>query len=309
MIVFSAFDGISCLMVALKKAGIKVDAYFASEINKSAIAVSEDNHKNITRVGDITKIHYKNGILYTENRVFKVGKIDLFAGGSPCQSFSMAAAITGNQACLDGKSKLFYEYLRLLREIQAENPHVKFLLENVRMKNESKAQLDEYLGVEGVYLNSELTSYQRRPRFYWSNWDISSPRDQKINFQDFKESGDLSEYKVKRTPSREKMWNNGEDRTNSLRACANITNSKKIYCLTTKQDRCPNSGLIEYEDFCRYLTRSEMEQAQNLPVGYTNSISYNQAQAVLGNCWDVGMITHIFEEMKKIFQIQERLFA
>lgn len=88
-----------------------------------------------------------------------------------------------------------------------------------------------------------------------------------------------------------------------------FTDAKKVFCLTMKQDRCPNSGLVEYEDFCRYLTRSELEQAQNLPVGYTKSISYNQAQAVLGNGWDVGMITHLLEEMKKTYQVQERLFA
>lgn len=108
----------------------------------------------------------------------------------------------------------------------------------------------------------------------------------------------MSFYKVNRTPSREKMWSGGKG-GNGLGSCANVTHSDKIYCLTTKQDRSPNSGLIEYEDFCRYLTRGELEQAQTLPIGYTKAISYNQAQAVLGNGWTVDVIAHIFKGLKR----------
>lgn len=294
MKVLSLFDGGSTGLFCFKQLGLN-PRYYASEIDKNAIKVSEDNHSGIVRLGDVTKLSYKDGFLISEFERRYVGKIDFLIGGSPCQSFSQAAAISGNETGLDGKSKLFYEYLRILNEIREFNPDVYFLLENVKMKAESKISLDDYLGVFGKYLNSELVSYQKRPRFYWTNWDWELPSDMNINFQDFKEVGDLSAYKVNRTPSREKMWKNGTGK-GGIDACANVTNSNKVYCLTLKQDRAPNSGLIEYEDFCRYLTRSELEQAQNLPIGYTKSVSYNQAQAVLGNGWTANAIIHILKQ-------------
>lgn len=298
MNVLSLYDGISCGMVALERAGIKVSNYYSAEIDKNAIKVSEDNHKDIIRIGDVTKISYKNGVIYHENGSIDAGSIDLIIGGSPCQSFSYAAAMTGNQDGLDGKSKLFYEYLRILKEVQAENKDVKFLLENVRMRSDDKSQLDSYLGVEGVYFNSELVSFQKRLRIYWTNWKWELPNDKGISFQDFKEGGDLSKYKLNRTKSREKMWSGGVSKSGGLGVCANITDSDKVYCLTTKQDRCPNSGLIAYEDFCRYLTRAELELAQTLPTGYTKAVSYNQAQAVLGNGWTVDVVAHILKGLK-----------
>jgi hypothetical protein len=91
------------------------------------------------------------------------------------------------------------------------------------------------------------------------------------------------------------MWNNGKKRSSELKSCANITHSNKVYCLTRKQDRSPNSGLIEFDDFCRYLTRQELEKAQTVPVGYTNSVSYNQAQDLLGDGWTIEVIAHLFQ--------------
>ena len=295
MNVLSLFDGMSCGQIALERADIKVDNYYASEIKKHAIKVTMENYPNTIQLGDVTKIQYKDGILYTENGKFNVGKIDLLIGGSPCQDFSLLKV---NGKGLDGdKSKLFYEYLRLLREVKPKY----FLLENVKMNKESRKQLNQYLGVEGIDINSRLVSYQNRPRIYWTNIpNVTLPKDKNINFQDFKiVSKEICEkYKVKRTPSREKMWNNGNGR-NSIGSCHNITNSEKIYCVTRKQDRCPNSGLIEFEDFCRYLTREELEMAQTVPVGYTNCVSYNQAQDLLGDGWTVDIIAHIFSFIKE----------
>ena len=93
------------------------------------------------------------------------------------------------------------------------------------------------------------------------------------------------------------MRSNGEG-GNSSSSCANVTNAEKVYCLTTKQDRCPNSGLVEYEDFCRYLTQTELEKAQTVPVGYKSCLSYGQACAVLGNGWTVDVIVHILSNLK-----------
>ena len=92
------------------------------------------------------------------------------------------------------------------------------------------------------------------------------------------------------------MWNGGKQE--GLGNCPNVTHREKINCLTRKQDRCPNSGLIEFEDFCRYLTRREIEAAQTLPIGYTDNLSYLQMQDVCGDGWTVDVIAHIFSFMK-----------
>lgn len=279
MKILSLFDGISCGRVALEKAGIKVDKYYASEIKDIAIKCSKDNWSDIEYIGDVTKVTKE-----------MIGEIDLLIGGSPCQNFSTI----GNNKGLDGeKSKLFFEYLRILNEIKPKY----FLLENVKMSKENKLKIDNMLGVVGIEINSSLVSFQNRPRIYWTNIpNIEIPKDKNINFQDYKDIGELEEAKVNRTPSREKMWNNGLG-FKGLGTCDNITNKDKCRCLTRKQDRSPNSGLIQYEDFCRFLTRSEMELAQTMPIGYTKSLSYNQAQDVLGDGWTVDVIAHIFKHI------------
>jgi len=176
MNVLSLFDGISCGRIALERAGIKVDKYYASEIKEEAIKVSLDNWKDIIQVGDITKLKGDN---------FK--DIDLIIGGSPCQSFSNA----GNKEGFDGKSGLFYEYLRLLKEIKPKY----FLLENVRMKQEWQDKITEML--KEIYpetkvynINSKLVSAQLRNRFYWTNIpNIEQPEDKGIILKDILENG------------------------------------------------------------------------------------------------------------------------
>jgi len=298
MKVLSLFDGMSCGRIALDNIGITPKAYYASEVDKNAIKVSKHNWEDIIHIGDVTKVSYAEGILHAENGSYTVGRIDLLCGGSPCQDFSSLRAMGQNgeesKGLLGHKSQLFYEFLRIKKEIEAENPSLLWLLENVKMKKESKQQLDDYLGVEGELINSSLVSYQRRARYYWTNIKYEPILDQNISFQDYKELGDLSEYKLNKTVSRIRMWSEGQGR-NSVASCPNVTYDDKIYCVSTKQDRCPNSGLVEYEDFCRYLTRTELEQAQTVPVGYTNCLTYNQASAVLGNGWTVAVIEHIFK--------------
>ena len=297
MIVLSLFDGMSCGQIAFDKLGIKFDGvnnkYFASEIKKHAIKVTKNNYPNTIHIGDVTKVSYKNGTLYTENGEYEVGEIDYLIGGSPCQDFSVAKLNNVKYGLEGDKSKLFYEYLRLLREI---NPKY-FLLENVRMKEESKKQLDSYLGVEGRYINSIDFSFQNRPRFYWTNINILPYEAKNINFQDYKDTDYeyCKQFKVNKTMSRLKMWNDGNGTNNFKTGCANVSNSEKIFCLTRFQDRCPNSGLIEFDDFCRYLTQKELEAAQTVPIGYTNCLSYNQAQDVLGDGWTVDVIVHILK--------------
>ena len=300
--VLSLFDGMSCGRIALdkvkqvlcKKYKVKevVFNYYASEIKKVAIKCSQANWDDIIRIGDVTKVFYKDGILTTGKGVFEIGNIDLLIGGSPCQNFSQARTSLYEIDGLEGdKSKLFYEYLRILRESKPTY----FLLENVKMKNDSKEQLDEYLGFEGVYFNSRLVSFQNRPRYYWTNLQFTIPEDRNISFQDFKETdyNECKKYKVNRTPSREKMWCNGQGK-GGRESCKNVTYAEKINCITRKQDRSPNSGLIELDDFCRFVSKRELEQGQTVPVGYTDCLTYNQAQDVLGDGWNIETIVVFF---------------
>ncbi len=281
--VLSLFDGMSCGQIALERAGIKVNNYYASEIKKSAIKVTQYNYPDTIQLGDVNRLSINN-----------LPEIDLMIGGSPCQDFSQAKI---NGQGLDGdKSKLFYQYLRLKEQLKPKY----FLLENVRMKKESEKQLNGYLNVQGLHINSDLVSYQKRPRIYWTNIpNVSVPCDRNIDFQNYIETdyNICSKYKLNKTPSRERMWNSGKGRGDHY-SCSNVTESKKVYCLTRKQDRCPNSGLIKIDDWCRYLTRNELEQAQTVPKGYTDTVSYNQAQDLLGDGWTVDVISHIFSGLK-----------
>jgi site-specific DNA-cytosine methylase len=289
MNVLSLFDGISCGQVALERAGVPVENYYASEIKKNAIKVTMLHYPNTIQLGDVRNINFKD---------FR-GGIDLLIGGSPCQDFSPVKWINHeSKGLLGDKSSLFYEYLRALKDIEPKY----FLLENVKMKKSCENELNEFLGVKGIHINSNLVSYQNRPRIYWTNIPGASlPEDKKINFQDYKDTDYeyCKQFKVNKTPSRIKMWNNGKGK-NSKGACANITNAEKIYCITRKQDRYPNSGLIEFEDFCRYLTRKEIELGQTLPLGYTDILTYNQMQDVCGDGWTVDVIAHIFKGLPKI---------
>ena len=277
--VLSLFDGISCGQIALERAGIEVNKYFASEIKKSAIQVTMEHYPNTIQLGDVRGIKGED-----------LPTIDLLIGGSPCQNLSQARTIQGQDR--DGltgdKSSLFFEYVRLLKEV---NPKF-FLLENVVMPKEDEEMFTRLLGVEPIRINSKLVSYQQRDRLYWTNIPgIEQPEDKNINFQDYKDTDPeyCRKFKVKRTPSREKMW---------AGACPNVTHREKINCITVKQDRWKNSGLVEFEDFCRYLTTRELEIGQTLPVGYTKSLSKSQAENVIGDGWTVDVIAHIFQSLK-----------
>ena len=286
MNVLSLFDGMSCGQIALERAGIKVDKYYASEIKPIAIKVSGSNYPNTIQIGDVTNID-----------ITKLDKIDLLIGGSPCQDFSIARTMhngeLGKRKGLDGnKSGLFYYYLAILKKMKPKY----FLLENVRMEKESEKQLNEFLGVEGIHINSNLVSFQNRHRIYWTNIpNITIPNDRKVSYQDNKsvDTEYLKRFKVNKTPSREIMWGEG-----THGKCPNVTNRDKVNCLTRKQDRWSNSGLVEYDSFCRYLTTEELEKAQTVPIGYTSVCSKAQSEDLLGDGWTIDVIAHIFKHLK-----------
>lgn len=172
MNVLSLFDGMSCGQIALNRLGIKYENYFASEIDKHAIAVTKSNFPNTIQLGDVTKIKGE-----------ELPQIDLLIGGSPCQGFSFAGKQLNFE---DPRSKLFFEFVRILKECKPKY----FLLENVLMKKEYEAVITEHLGVKPIMINSALVSAQNRKRLYWTNIpNITQPIDKGITWGHVREHG------------------------------------------------------------------------------------------------------------------------
>ena len=170
MNVLSLFDGMSCGQIALDQLGIKVDNYFAAEIDKYAIQVTKENYPNTVHLGDVTKVNSED-----------LPQIDLLLGGSPCQGFSFA----GKQLNFDDpRSALFFEFVRLLKETKPKY----FLLENVKMKQEYQDIISEHLGVTPITINSSLVSAQNRVRLYWTNIpNITQPEERGVVLKDILE--------------------------------------------------------------------------------------------------------------------------
>ena len=298
--VLSLFDGISCGQVALNNAGIKVNNYFASEIDKHAIKVTQSNYPNTKQIGDVTKV---NGI--------DLPKIDLLMGGSPCQGFSFSGKQLNFE---DPRSKLFFEFVRLIKEVKPKY----WLLENVVMKQEYQDVISQHLGVEPVKLNSSLTSAQNRVRLYWANFEITEPADQGIKLEDVLEDTEMigpSAIRGRRlnkaTILGRRLDERGKrqdyDKTVPITQCLEVraSNRDKSNCLTTvaKDTVLTTMEVGRHPDaFNRKLpfrnyTKIERCRLMNLPDNYCDVISDNQTVKVTGNGWEVGMITHIFNQM------------
>lgn len=209
MNVLSLFDGMSCGMIALDRLGIKVDNYYASEIDKYAIQVSQANYPDIIQVGDITKLDLST-----------LPKIDLVMGGSPCQGFSFA----GKQLAFDDpRSALFFEFVKCVDTLKPKY----FLLENVRMKKEYLDIISEYMGVEPIFINSSLVSAQSRQRYYWTNIpNVEQPEERGIVLRDILEDQVGSEHYV--GDNMQKNYKGGNQLNPNYKSQANtIHNSDK----------------------------------------------------------------------------------
>lgn len=218
--VLSLFDGISCGMVALERAGIQVDRYVAYEIDKYAIQVSRKNYPQIEQCGDVTTADF------TQYEGF-----DLLIGGSPCQDLSVAKI--GGKGLKGEKSSLFYHYLRALQECKPKY----FLLENVAsMKNEERDKISEFLGVQPVAINSNLVSALERNRYYWTNIPgITQPEDKGLFFSDVQET-DVEEryfFTQKTYESMEKILQIEAERLQTLPDgyTDGISNTQRYKCL------------------------------------------------------------------------------
>jgi len=165
MNVLSLFDGMSCGQIALNKIGVNYDNYFASEIDKHAIKITQKNYPKTIQIGDVTKVFFKDRILYTEKGKFNIGKVDLLMGGSPCQGFSFGAKRGSELNFEDPRSKLFFEYVRILNECKPKY----FLLENVKMRKIYQNVFNNILKITPLKINSAFFSAQHRDRLYWTN--------------------------------------------------------------------------------------------------------------------------------------------
>lgn len=287
--VLSLFDGISCGAVALERAGFEIKNYYAYEIERNAIKISEKNYPDIQHLGDVTK----------EDFTKYKGKIDILIGGSPCQNLRSAGDRTG----LEGiESRLFYDYVRALYEAEPKW----FLLENnATMAKENQDIITEIMGVEPVYINSNLLSAQDRKRLYWTNIPgIKEPKDKEIYLKDIlqptEEKKDFECFKRMQakkpgTLAYKKAWS-------QIR-----TIDQKARALTTSQ-AISNSGAtnVKYADDEYYiLTPLECERLQTLPDNYTEitfegkPISDTQRYKMLGNGWTADIIAHILSYIHK----------
>lgn len=279
MNVLSLFDGISCGQIALSKLGVKVDNYFASEIEKTSIKVTQTNFPNTIQLGDVCAVNADT-----------LPKIDLLIGGSPCVSFS---GVISNNKGFDGKSKLFFEFLRLLKET---NPTY-WLLENVEMKKEWEDVITNHLGVNPVHINSDKFSAQSRPRVYWTNIPLSDTLPNcDLLLKDVLESNVADKYFYKESFDYVNQ--------NVVEAILNIkghdilkrVNSKnaKCQCLTAVCGGNQQKKVID-GDKVRKLTPLEYERLQNIPDNYTSMVSDSARYQTIGNGWEVNTIVWLLK--------------
>lgn len=288
MRVLSLFDGISCGRVALERAGIPVERYVAYEIEPNAIKISEKNYPDIEHCGDVTKADF------TQYR----GQIDLVIAGSPCQSLSIIQA--HKRTNLDGKSKLFFEVVRALEEVQPKY----FLFENVAsMNEESKQVISEMLGCEPVLIDSNRFVAQDRPRYYWTNIPfervlppVSPACLQEIMEHDVPEKY-FYDYPLVGLDMSKKVC--AEMKYNNLPMHRRIYNPAfKVGCLTAvgggnQQRKVLDGGRA------RKLTPMEYERLQGLPDGYTAGCCDGARYKAIGNGWTVDVIAYILSGLKR----------
>lgn len=315
MNVLSLFDGMSCGRIALERAGVNVTNYFASEIDKYAIKVTQTNWPDTVQLGDVTSWRSWD---------IDWSGIDLLIGGSPCQSFSVAGNRKGFD---DDRGVLFFTYLEILNHIRLYNPDVKFLLENVRMKPDELNIITSGLNVEPVTINSSLVSGQMRTRLYWSNFI----------WQDLKYASDFPECEMCGEPycdkhqqhfsdclcigvsedenivfnSKGKAFRLPEDLGITFQSVLDSDEARipKAYAVTstyykkggepTRQRNFQKSqrpiAWID-DNNTRWLTPVEMERLQTIPDNYSNCVSDTQRYRMVGNAWTVDVVAHIFKQ-------------
>jgi DNA-cytosine methyltransferase len=300
MNVLSLFDGMSCLQIALKELNIDYGTYYASEIDKYAIAQTQLNFPNTIQLGSVTE---------WQSWDIDWSKIGLIGAGSPCQGFSFA----GKQLAFnDERSKLFFVFVDILNHAKYFNPDVKFLFENVNMKKSHMKIINDFLGLRGVNINSNLVSAQNRNRWYWSNirtkreglfgdliTDIPQPQDKGILLRDILEDevdekyylsekilSFLKNHAIKRNQTF--VTKNKENKCNPV--------NTRLYKLGIDDNYIQNIKITNNnKSNIRRLTPLECAKLQTIPDWYKWNCSETQQYKMLGNGWTVEIIKHILK--------------
>lgn len=267
MNVLSLFDGISCGRVALERAGIKVDKYYASEIEPKAIEITQKNYPDTIQLGDV------GDWLFWD---IDWGSIDLLIGGSPCTGFSVAGKHLNFD---DPQSKLFFEYADILDHLTVlTEGRIKFLLENVRMKKPWLDIITTHVKTEPMFIDSSVITGQRRARYYWFNWECPQPEPRDVSFQDCLDS---DEARIPKAPALTRTYYKGGGEETRKRQFA--------------RSQRPIAWIDD--DTTRWLTPEEGEALQTLPRGYTEGVSKTARLQAIGNGWSVDTVAHIFRYM------------
>lgn len=280
MNVLSCFDGMSCTQIALRQLGYENINYYASEVDKYAIKVTQANYPKTFQVGDITKIDPE-----------KLPKIDLMVGGSPCQDLSFAGKGKG---LIEGeRSSLFFAFVDLLQAIKPKY----FLVENVRMKKEYQDIISDILGVQPIKINSSLVSAQNRVRLYWTNIpNIEQPRDRGIILSDILEEEVDSKYDAGKHLL--EGYRGGDQLNPNYKSQANTIHRDKVATLSAGTHGYAN-GYVKGRHTYRKLTPRETERLQTVPDNYTAHVSNTQRYKMLGNGMTIEVIKHILSNMKE----------
>lgn len=289
MKVLSLFDGISCGMVALERAGIPVDRYVAYEIEPSAIKISEKNYPQIEHCGDVFLADFS-----------EYDGFDLLIGGSPCTHWSIAQKSTDRETTASGIGwELFSQYVRALRESGCKY----FLYENNKsMSDEIKAEITKNLGVEPIFINSALVSAQNRQRLYWTNIPgVCQPKDKGIKLQDIIESGHVDRDKALCLARRYAGFSGSQSylcRRYFGKSFGQAVFEGDISEIKAKWQE--NPYFESDEQNIRQMTVKECERLQTLPDDYTDAdgVSTQMRYEAIGNGWTVDVIAHILKGLK-----------
>ena len=305
MNVLSLFDGMSCGQIALDELNIDVKNYYASEINKYAIKVTQHNYPNTKQIGDIKKL--------TKEKLDKLPKIDLIIGGSPCQNLSPAVISRNNynQGLKGEKSSLFYEFVRIFDLVKKKNPDFKFLFENVAgMSNKDEQIISKTLEVEPLMIDSNLFSAQNRKRYYWTNLEVDDfPKKSDKVLEDIILSPEEVE---KEDTGRMKVWYEKDferiNQSGNVAALLDINGHDILKRVYKKNHKCATlttcgggntQKKIIQEGRVRKLLPIEYERLQTVPDNYTKGVSNTRRYNMLGNGWTVEVIKFILKNLKE----------
>lgn len=313
-VILSLFDGISCGQVAINRVGIRCYKYYASEVESSAIKITQHNFPNTIQLGDVRNVNLKEDVF-------------LLIGGSPCQNFSFAGKRNGMSTKdnievtsleqylelkeqgfeFEGQSYLFWEYVRVLQEVKPKY----FLLENVKMVDKWKDLITSVLGVEPILINSSLVSAQNRERLYWTNIPLEdlNIEDKGLYLKDVVYDNNYKVFSDDRIEKTKRRFHSKRTQTKGIKFDLSgkgyFSQQDRCFDLDSKSPCLPkarmeskvNIILNETQGLYRRIHPIEAERLQTLPDNYTNVVSNSKRFEAIGNGWTVDVIVEILRQL------------